>query len=455
MRQGGSNRGTAAESSRRASPTGDRRRLPRTHRLGLALPAALWVVASVAGVRPANAQSVLERPPNLDAGWVAPPGGVQFDFLHRFTVSSAPAHKVENSPTFLLGVGLPGRLMAGFNYATNSGVAPSYPNEWEFFGRWQPLSADIGGPLDATLQGGYNLAAKSLDGALGLGRPVGPLRLMAEARVLGDAYATGKTRAALGGGGTLHLGRWFALAGDAAKLLGTGPSKVAWGAGLQMAIPYTPHTLSLQVTNTSTGTLQGASIGSDTRRYGFAFTIPLSLGRYFGKVAAAAPAATSAAAQATPPPSGDTAAPATPATSAAPAATPAGAPAAAPPRPEAPDSSVAPSPATPAAAPAGGAPARRTPPTPAPRRAPASAGAKSAAIRNLAFMPGRVEVPVGGTVVWTNRDAVGHSITADDGSFDSGVIAPGATWRHSFAQAGTHGFHCTPHPFMHGQIVVR
>jgi plastocyanin len=414
----------------------------------LALAAGLVAVAAPA----LRAQSVLERPPNLDVSWVAPPGGVQFDFLHRFTVSSAPARKVSNSPTFLLGVGLPGRLMAGFNYATYSDVASAYPNEWEFLGRWQALSSDVGAPIDATIQGGYNLAARSVDGALGLGRAVGSVRLMAEGRVLGDAYGTGQTRGALAGGGTVHLGRFLALGGDAGRLLGSGEHKAVWGAGLQIAIPYTPHTLSLQTTNTNTGTLQGASRASGSRRYGFAFTIPLSLGRYFGGVAAA-PAAPPAgavvgaavmlgdSARAESPPAGATPPP-------PPAVAPSGSSARAP-------VSAAPSSATAAAAPAGGAPARR-----APTAAPASARRTAAAaahanIRNLAFLPATIQVAAGGEVVWTNHDAVAHSLTAVDGSFDSGLIQPGATWRHTFPRAGTFAFHCTPHPFMHGTVVVR
>ena len=76
-------------------------------------------------------------------------------------------------------------------------------------------------------------------------------------------------------------------------------------------------------------------------------------------------------------------------------------------------------------------------------------------IHNLVYNPGTVTVAAGGTVTWTNRDAVTHTITADDGSFDSGLIAPGASWSHTFARPGRVAIHCTPHPFMHGTVVVR
>jgi nitrite reductase (NO-forming) len=46
-------------------------------------------------------------------------------------------------------------------------------------------------------------------------------------------------------------------------------------------------------------------------------------------------------------------------------------------------------------------------------------------------------------------------VTADDGAFDSGNVDPGQSWRRRFDTPGTYPFHCTPHPFMKGVIVVR
>ncbi|HEX9108419.1 MAG TPA: hypothetical protein VF832_14345, partial [Longimicrobiales bacterium] len=302
----------------------------------LALAGALALPAA-----PARAQSLVERPPNLDVSWVAQPGTIQFDFLHRFISSGGDQNKISNSPTFLIGVGLPGRLMAGFNYATNSTIVAAYPNEWEYFGRWLPLSQDLGAPANGALQGGYNLAARSFDAAASLSRDFGPVRLAIEPRFFSHAFDSAQSHIALAGGGVLRLNRWLGLAGDVAKILGSGDYRTAWGAGIQLAIPYTPHTLSIQTTNTSTGTLEGASLGTATRRYGFAFTIPFTLARYFGHQAttaaagaggmsATAPAAArdsaaaaaATAASATPQPTPVASAPAassTPADSAAPA----------------------------------------------------------------------------------------------------------------------------------------
>ena len=53
--------------------------------------------------------------------------------------------------------------------------------------------------------------------------------------------------------------------------------ETAWSAGLQIGIPYTPHTLSLLATNVTSGTLQGASRGAPEAVYwGFEFTVPFS-----------------------------------------------------------------------------------------------------------------------------------------------------------------------------------
>ena len=76
-------------------------------------------------------------------------------------------------------------------------------------------------------------------------------------------------------------------------------------------------------------------------------------------------------------------------------------------------------------------------------------------IAGFAFDPNPMAIHVGQTVGWTNSDSVGHTATADDGSFDSGTIAPGASSAGvTFSTAGTFAYHCTIHSSMHGTIVV-
>jgi plastocyanin len=262
---------------------------------------ALAVLLVALDLPAARAQSVLQRTPNLSGGWPATHGTLYFNFLHRFIVGEAPTRKVSNVPTFLLGAGLPGGILLGANYSTNSDVADSYPNEWEFFARAVPLQEFRGFPLDVSLQVDYNNAAESVDGELELARQIGRLRLMGVARGMSDAYGSDRARAAVGGGALLRLTRTISIGGDYVKLLNAEEGveeEPAWSAALQLAIPLTPHTLSLQVANTTTSTLQGSSRGSDTRRYGFEFTIPITLARYFGKRSETANAAEAAASKA-------------------------------------------------------------------------------------------------------------------------------------------------------------
>ena len=75
-------------------------------------------------------------------------------------------------------------------------------------------------------------------------------------------------------------------------------------------------------------------------------------------------------------------------------------------------------------------------------------------IKNFAFGPKTLTVKKGTTIVWTNQDSVGHTATADDGSFDTGLLAKGKSGSVTFDQAGTYTYHCTPHPYMKATIVV-
>jgi plastocyanin len=80
--------------------------------------------------------------------------------------------------------------------------------------------------------------------------------------------------------------------------------------------------------------------------------------------------------------------------------------------------------------------------------------ANSVEIKDFAFGPGTLTVKVGDTVTWTNKDITGHSATADDKSFDTGVLSQGESGTFTFTKAGTYGYHCTPHPNMKGTIIV-
>lgn len=78
----------------------------------------------------------------------------------------------------------------------------------------------------------------------------------------------------------------------------------------------------------------------------------------------------------------------------------------------------------------------------------------SVSIASMAFSSSSLTVASGTAVKWTNNDAITHTVTADDGSFDSGNIAPGGTYSHAFSGAGTYAYHCSIHTGMKGKVVV-
>ncbi len=61
------------------------------------------------------------------------------------------------------------------------------------------------------------------------------------------------------------------------------------------------------------------------------------------------------------------------------------------------------------------------------------------------FDPATVTVNAGDTVVWTNNGAVAHTVTASDGSWDSGNLSPGQSFSHTFNSAGTVAYYCAFH----------
>jgi plastocyanin len=75
-------------------------------------------------------------------------------------------------------------------------------------------------------------------------------------------------------------------------------------------------------------------------------------------------------------------------------------------------------------------------------------------VKNMAFSPASLSVAPGTTVTWVNNDGVAHTVTADDGTFDSGSIAPGNSFTHTFSSAGTVNYHCSIHPMMKGAVTV-
>jgi plastocyanin len=75
-------------------------------------------------------------------------------------------------------------------------------------------------------------------------------------------------------------------------------------------------------------------------------------------------------------------------------------------------------------------------------------------IQGFAFSPATITVKTGTTITWTNYDDMAHTVTSDDGLFDSGSISKNATFSQKFDSTGTFAYHCTPHPQMTASVVV-
>src|SRR5205807_3913283 len=161
--------------------------------------------------------------------------------------------------------------------------------------------------------------------------------------------------------------------------------RAAWSVGLDLVIPGSPHTFSLQASNATTSTIQGNSVGFSRMLYGFEFTIPLHLKRF--------------------------------------------------------------------------APWFHGQPKPAVtgNAAPSATGPVAAEVRVGAyhFTTDSIVVSAGQAVRWVNGDPVEHTVTFDSGEPGSPLISPNGTWAHRFDRPGRYAYHCTPHPFMTGAVIVR
>ncbi len=80
--------------------------------------------------------------------------------------------------------------------------------------------------------------------------------------------------------------------------------------------------------------------------------------------------------------------------------------------------------------------------------------AKIIEIVDFSFQPSTITVPVGTTVTWINHGSAEHTVTSEDGTFNSGNIAGGSEFKHTFSQPGTNNYHCSIHPSMTGQVAV-
>lgn len=371
--------------------------------LAVALRSSIAATLLLLAAAPIAGQPLTERTPNLAGPWVSTPWHLGFQFAHRFETSGDDNiedifddARIVNYPTFDLSLGLPGRLMTGVRYSSNSLIADRQPNEWQPYLKWAPVRP--GGPgVSFSLLGAWNSANTSFDGEAAGMADLGPVFLTGAVRGFSDLYGDladdGSDGAlALAGGLGVRLNRYVTLAGDLAAVVSGGErmgerSDPGWSGGLHIGIPFTPHTFSIMVTNVTSGTLQGASgvpaDYPDKVYWGFEFTVPFSGFARWGRI-------------------------------------------------------IDPGESSPEG-----------------RTALATGDAVvEIEISRMAYQRERLEIPAGTTVRWVNRDPVGHTTTSDDGLWASSLIGPGETYEHTFGDTGEFSYHCVPHPFMTATIVV-
>ncbi|MDQ2669286.1 MAG: cupredoxin family copper-binding protein, partial [Gemmatimonadota bacterium] len=268
-------------------------------------------------------------------------------------------------------------------YTSNTEVGPAVSgNETQF---WLRAGLPARRPLSATAIAAYNTAAESFDAAVTGRLDLGRAALLVEPRIFSDGYGLGEPIGALGLGAILRLTPRLALSGDLI-VAGGSVGDPAWSAGLAVAIPGSPHTLSLHATNAGATTLQGTArekvIGPESVRFGFTFTVPLGSGSQWARIFSGEPEAAAAPGDDM---RGDTV---------------------------------------------------------------------RVVIRDVAFKSPIVRIRPGQTVVWINDDPLPHTVTSDDGVWDSGLLAEDAVFARRFDETGEYRYHCTPHPQMQARVVV-
>src|SRR4051812_34654793 len=71
-----------------------------------------------------------------------------------------------------------------------------------------------------------------------------------------------------------------------------------------------------------------------------------------------------------------------------------------------------------------------------------------------AYTPKPLDVVAGDTVEWSQDSVRKHTVTALDGSFDSGALLTGDTYEHSYPALGTYGYYCRQHAGIVGEVQV-
>jgi len=76
-------------------------------------------------------------------------------------------------------------------------------------------------------------------------------------------------------------------------------------------------------------------------------------------------------------------------------------------------------------------------------------------IQGYGYKPQTLEIAVGTTVTWVNRDPIAHDADAVDGSWNGPLLLEGESWSRTFSGAGQFLVTCSIHPYMSGLVTVK
>jgi plastocyanin len=85
----------------------------------------------------------------------------------------------------------------------------------------------------------------------------------------------------------------------------------------------------------------------------------------------------------------------------------------------------------------------------------ADAAAVPVTVEYQSFFPGAIDALPGDAITWSNSGGRTHTVTADDGTFDSGDLLVGKQFTWSFTAPGMYMYHCAIHRGMVGEVDVR
>ncbi len=355
---------------------------------------------------PAIAQPLTERTPNLAGTWVSSPLTLNFQFAHRFETVGSDADigdlfgdaKVVNYPTFDLSLGLFEGAMAGVRYSSNSLIASGQPNEWQPYLKYAPLRAAGRGRVSVSVLGAWNGANESLDGELAAQTQLGPVLFSGAVRGYTNLYDLSEEESgealALAGGLGVKVNRYVTLAGDVGGVVA--------GGELAGEKPDAAWSAGLHIGipfTPHTFSIMATNVTSGTLQGVSGVPAGLPSNVYWGF-------------EFTVPFSGF---------------------------------------------------ARwgrifKPEETGSPEARQAAAAGRAVVeieISQLAFQTKDLEIPVGTTVRWVNKDPIAHTSTDDDGTWESPLLGPGETYEYTFDEVGEYAYHCVPHPFMTAKVVVK